>query len=59
MNSTINLNKHKMNNLELLEYPTGRFQMPEKISNEDMQEYIRILENFPTELVKTVENFDE
>lgn len=48
-----------MNDLELLKYPVGRFAMPTKITDEDVQEYIKILENLPTELVKTVENFDD
>ncbi|MEL1242123.1 YfiT family bacillithiol transferase [Flavobacterium flavipallidum] len=48
-----------MNDLELLKYPVGRFEMPVKISDEDVQEYIRILGNLPVELVKTVENFDD
>lgn len=48
-----------MKDLELLKYPVGRFAKPEKISNEDVQEYIRILENLPVELANTIENFDE
>ena len=48
-----------MNNLELLKYPVGRFTMPTKITDEDVQEYIKILENLPTELAKTVRNFDD
>ncbi len=48
-----------MNNLELLKYPIGRFKKPEKISDEDVQEYSRILGSFPAELAKTVENFDD
>ncbi|OWR14544.1 YfiT family bacillithiol transferase [Chryseobacterium sp. VAUSW3] len=48
-----------MNDLELLKYPIGRFAMPTKITDEDVQEYIKILENLPTELTKTVENFDD
>lgn len=48
-----------MNDLELLKYPVGRFEMPAKISGEDVQEYIGILENLPAELAKTVENFDD
>lgn len=47
-----------MNDLELLKYPVGRFEMPTKISSEDVQDYIRILGNIPGELIKTVENFD-
>lgn len=47
-----------MNNLELLKYPFGRFEMPAKISDKDVQEYIKILGNLPVELAKTVENFD-
>ncbi|MDN3586072.1 putative metal-dependent hydrolase [Pedobacter aquatilis] len=48
-----------MNDLELLKYPVGRFEMPAKISKEDVQSYIRILENLSAELIKTVENFDD
>jgi len=48
-----------MNNLELLKYPIGRYEKPVKISAKDVQEYIRILGNLPTELAKTVENFDD
>lgn len=48
-----------MNNLELLKYPVGRFVMSSKITDEDVKEYIKILENLPTELAKTVKNFDD
>lgn len=48
-----------MNTLELLKYPIGRFEMPAKIADEDVQEYIRILGNLPNELAKTVQNFDD
>ncbi len=48
-----------MNDLELLKYPVGRFAIPTKITDEDVQDYIKILENLPTELAKTVENFDD
>lgn len=48
-----------MNELELLKYPVGRFEMPEKISIEDMQGYVGILGDFPGELLRTVENFDD
>lgn len=48
-----------MNDLELLKYPIGRFKMPERISDEDLQEYIRLLENLPIELGNTIENFDD
>jgi len=48
-----------MNDLELLKYPVGRFSKPEKISDDDVQEYIRILENLPIELANTIENFDD
>lgn len=47
-----------MIDLELLKYPIGRFAMPTKITDEDVQHYIRILENLAIELIKTVENFD-
>lgn len=48
-----------MNDLELVKYPIGRFQMPEKISDEAVQEYIRSLEELPTDLAKTIENFND
>jgi uncharacterized damage-inducible protein DinB len=48
-----------MNDLELLKYPVGRFAMPTKITDEDVQKYIEILENLPNELAKTIANFDD
>lgn len=48
-----------MDNLELRKYPVGRFSMPTKITDQDLQEYIEILGNLPTELAKTVRNFDD
>lgn len=48
-----------MNDLELLKYPIGRFEMPKKIFDEDVQDYIEILGNLPTELAKTIENYDD
>lgn len=48
-----------MNDLESLRYPIGRFEMPSIITDENVQEYIRTLEEFPTLLKKTVENFDD
>lgn len=48
-----------MNDLELLKYPVGRFLMPTKITDEDVQEYIKILGNLPTEMAKTFRNFDD
>ena len=48
-----------MNDLESLRYPIGRFEMPAIITEENVQEYIRILEELPTQLAKTVENFDD
>lgn len=59
LNITIKFNKLEMSDLELLRYPVGRFEKPEKISDEDVQEYIRVLGNFPAELAKTVGNFDD
>lgn len=40
--------------IEFLKYPIGKFQLPEEITSEEVQEAIQILKSFPTLLFKAV-----
>lgn len=48
-----------MNELELLKYPIGRYKTPEKVSDEEVAEVIRIFSELPNELVAMMKNFDD
>jgi hypothetical protein len=46
------------NNLEKLKYPIGIFQKPENITDDLINNWKKIIQNFPIELEKTVEKLD-
>ncbi|MBC7555897.1 MAG: bacillithiol transferase BstA [Chryseobacterium sp.] len=48
-----------MDNLEEKKYPIGKFQHPEKISDEEIVDHIKILKNFPKKLKHLVENLTD
>lgn len=48
-----------MDNFEHLKYPIGKFQYPEKISDQDLDRYIKILKDFPGKLKNLVENWND
>ncbi|QDP84090.1 putative metal-dependent hydrolase [Chryseobacterium sp. SNU WT5] len=43
-----------MDNLELKKYPIGKFQLPEKISDQDLDRHIKTLKDFPGKLKNLV-----
>lgn len=47
------------NELNKLRYPIGKFSPPKSINNEDINNYIRIIEETPDELRKAVENLSD
>jgi hypothetical protein len=46
-------------NIEKLKYPVGRYSRPEVIGEKQIQEYISMLEIFPTAIEKEVTNLQE
>ena len=48
-----------MDNLEHKKYPLGKFSPPEKISDQDLDRYIKIIKNFPGKLKNLVEFWDD
>lgn len=47
-----------MNNLELKKYPIGKFEIPENITDVEIDHYISTLKEFPTKLTKLVGNWN-
>lgn len=45
--------------LEKLKYPIGKFSSPEKISSKNIEDWILILEQFPTQLENLVRNLSD
>jgi hypothetical protein len=45
--------------LQLLRYPIGKFQVPEEITSEKLKEWINTLETLPTKLEDLVRNLDD
>ncbi len=45
--------------LELLKYPIGKFNCPEKITENDIQDWVLVLEQFPNRLETLVEHLNE
>lgn len=43
-----------MQNLELLKYPAGKLHIPSRITDEDIQKWIRIIEDFPKQVADQV-----
>jgi uncharacterized damage-inducible protein DinB len=48
-----------MDNLEHQKYPIGKFQNPEKISDQDLDRYIKILKDFPGKLKNILEHWND
>ncbi|WP_027376247.1 YfiT family bacillithiol transferase [Kaistella palustris] len=48
-----------MDNLELKKYPLGEFQIPEEISDPDIDECIKTLQNFPAKLENLIGNWTD
>lgn len=48
-----------MSNLEHKKYPIGRFEVPQNICDIQLNEYIKVIKDFPDKLKKLVENFSE
>lgn len=46
-------------NLEKLRYPTGKFSCPEVISQEQLNDWITVLENFPKRLTALVSSLND
>ncbi|MGZ5245117.1 MAG: YfiT family bacillithiol transferase [Bacteroidia bacterium] len=45
--------------LETLKYPIGKYKKPNEVSDEELQEYIGVITNFPQELAKEAEALTE
>ncbi len=45
-------------NLERLRYPIGKFNCPDAINQEQLSDWIAVLENFPTKLTNLVSNLN-
>lgn len=46
-----------MDNTEAKKYPIGQFQQPEKISDQDLDRYIKTIKDFPGKIKHLVENW--
>lgn len=49
----------KDSELEHLRYPIGRFKLPKAISNDDIKEWISVLEQFPNRLEQLVSHLND
>lgn len=47
------------NTVELIQYPIGEFVSPEVISDEEVEEFIAVIKNFPGKLKNEIEFFTE
>lgn len=45
--------------MEKLKYPIGKYQIPQNISNDDLKNWIKIIENHPKKINLLVENLSE
>ena len=45
--------------LESLKYPIGRFKRPTEFTNEQIDAWIKVIEDFPRALKKEVENLND
>lgn len=48
-----------MSNLKQKKYPIGRFEVPEDICDIKLNEYIKVIKNFPDKLKILIENFND
>lgn len=48
-----------MNDLEQRKYPIGQFQAPDHISDVELDEYIKVIKDFPGRLKNLIENFSD
>ncbi len=46
-------------NIESLKFPIGKFQLPEKIDQIQIENWINIIEDFPRKLLQEVQNLNE
>ena len=49
----------KMDNLEQKKYPIGKFEQPKKITDQDIDRYIKMLKDFPSTLKNLVGNWSD
>lgn len=48
-----------MNNIEAKRYPIGKFNEPRKISDSELDDYIKVIKDFPGKLKNLIENFTD
>ena len=48
-----------MDNLELRKYPIGNYQEPVEISDQDLDQYIKTIKEFPNKIKYAVENWSD
>jgi hypothetical protein len=48
-----------LDNLESLRYPIGRFETPETVSKEDIDQFIEIISEFPDRVQSIIEDLEE
>lgn len=48
-----------MSNLEHKKFPIGQFQQSDNICDIKLEEYIRVIKDFPVRLKKLIENFTD
>ena len=48
-----------MNNLEQKKFPKGKYQEPENICDVTLDEYIKVIKDFPGRLKNLIENFND
>lgn len=53
------MSSHNSESLEELRYPIGKFQLPDKITNDHIEKWLLILSEFPAELGSLVKGLSE
>lgn len=48
-----------MSDLEKKRFPIGQFEMPDHISDVELEEHIKVIKNFPGKLKNLIENFSD